>query len=387
MDLIEALNENAIHATLADLVSINSVNPHFPGGPGERELADYIVRFFQSNNVPYEYQPVCAGRTNIVAKLEGQPGGRTVLLEAHMDTATELGMRIPSFQPKRDGKRLYGRGSCDTKGGLAGMMHAMKALATATRKPPNSVVFLAAVDEEHLFRGVNKFIETKSHVDGAIVAEPTNLEIVTASKGIMRWRFTTQGRMAHSSKPHLGVNAISAMAKVIVALDKRFSHLHRTDSHPVLGSPTMSIGLIRGGNQVNQVPDSCVAEVDRRWIPGETRDDVLNEFRAIIDHLRTIHPEIEVNIEPPYLESCPLETAGDSRIVRTVSKIKEENSGSASLIGVSYGSDAAALSHAKIPAIILGPGSIDQAHGEEEYVELNQVTAAARIYLRAVAEF
>ena len=128
MDLITALNPEAIFATLADLISINSVNTNYPGGPGEAALSAYVGEFFRKNSIPFEVQPVFAGRSNIIARLGGGEGGKTLVLEAHMDTASEQGMSIDPFRPAREGNLMYGRGSCDTKGGLAAMMHALKLL-------------------------------------------------------------------------------------------------------------------------------------------------------------------------------------------------------------------------------------------------------------------
>ena len=135
MDLKSILKPEDLFATLADLVAINSVNPQYPGGPGESALAKYLGDYFRKNSIPFELQTVLERRSNVIARLEGNPGGRTLILEAHMDTASELGMRGDPFQPVREGNKLYGRGSCDTKAGLAAMVHAMKILRGAGIQP------------------------------------------------------------------------------------------------------------------------------------------------------------------------------------------------------------------------------------------------------------
>ena len=372
---------------MADLVSINSVNPQYPGGPGEGALAEYIADYFRKNSIPFELQMVLEGRSNVIARLEGKPGGRTLVLEAHMDTASELGMRRDPFRPAREGNRLYGRGSCDTKAGLAAMMHALKILREADVRPEASVLLVAAVDEEYAFRGVVKFLEKGIHADGAIVAEPTGLETVVASKGALRWRLRTHGRTAHSSKPHLGINAVTKMAKVLTAMEERFPTVFQKRHHPLLGSPTLNVGIIRGGVQVNQVPDSCTIEIDRRLLPGETKESVWKEFEGLLADLRAHDSELEVEMEPPILEDYPLETRVSERIVQVVSKISQELMGHSRIVGVPYGSDASKLARAGIPSIILGPGSIDQAHAADEYVELDQVALAAELYARTILEF
>lgn len=387
MDLSSALNPEAVFATLADLIASNSVNPHYPGGPGEGAVAGYIAEFFKKNSIPFEIQPVFEGRPNIIGKLEGRPGGRTLVLEAHMDTASVQGMSIEPFRPVRKENLMYGRGSCDTKGGLAAMMHSVKLLRDLRLQPEASVVLVAAVDEESSFRGVVKFVESGVKAEGAIVAEPTELETVVASKGCLRWRLRARGRAAHSSKPHLGVNAISKMAKLLVALEERFPPLFARRQHPLLGPPTLNVGVIQGGIQVNQVPESCVIEIDRRLLPGETREQVLGEFRDLLDELRHSDPNLEIDMEPPTIEDFPLETPLEARIVQVAKKVSQQVLGRSQVVGVPYGSDASKLARAGIPSIILGPGCIDKAHAAEEYVELDQVAHATEIYARAILEF
>jgi acetylornithine deacetylase/succinyl-diaminopimelate desuccinylase family protein len=387
MDVKPILDTESLFATVADLVSINSVNPAYPGGPGEGALADYVGEYCRHYSLPYELQPVFEGRPNVIARLEGEPGGPTLILEAHMDTASELGMNHKPFQPVRDGNRLYGRGSCDTKAGLAAMMHAMRILKQAGIRPHASVILVAAVDEEHSFRGVVKFVEKGIKAEGAIVAEPTDMETVVASKGCLRWRIRTRGRAAHSSKPQIGINAISKMMKIMAAMDETFPEPFAGRRHPLVGSPTVNVGIISGGRQVNQVPDWCTIDIDRRLIPGETKAAVWKEFESLIADLRARDPELEVEMEAPMLEDYPLETVASARIVQVIAKVSQELTGQHHAVGVPYGSDASKLAQAGTPSVILGPGNIDQAHAADEWVELDQVSLAAEVYARTILEF
>ena len=169
------------------------------------------------------------GRSNVIARLPGRNPGRRVVMEAHMDTASITGMSIPPFEPSVQDGRLYGRGSCDTKGGLAAMMHALAWFKENSIKPACEVWLAGAVDEEYMFRGVVALCDGLQ-ADAAIVAEPTELRAIIASKGVLRWKVRTKGKAAHSSKPHLGVNAISHMAKVISALDREAEALAKNSS-------------------------------------------------------------------------------------------------------------------------------------------------------------
>jgi len=387
MDASWKIHSEEVFATLADLVSINSVNPHYPGGPGEGQLAEYVGKFFRRNSIPFTFQPVFDSRPNVLATLAGRSGERKLVLEAHMDTASELGMSIEPFQPVRRNNLLYGRGSCDTKAGLAAMMHAFKAVSDAGLQPEASAILLAAVDEERTFRGIVKFLEAGVKAEGAVVAETTSLETVVASKGVLRWRIRAHGRAAHTSKPQLGVNAITKMSKLILALDEKLPPRYRLRQHPLLGSPTLTVGMIQGGVQVNQVPESCSIEIDRRLLPGETQETVWKELSGLISELHAEDPELKLEMEPPMLEDPAMETPASARVVQVARSVSERARGAGSLVGVPYGSDASKLSRAGIPSIILGPGSIDLAHTAEEYVELDQVALAAEIYMRIILEF
>jgi acetylornithine deacetylase len=263
----------------------------------------------------------------------------------------------------------------------------LKILRESDVRPEASVFLVAAVDEEYAFRGVVKFLEKGIPADGAIVTEPTGLETVVASKGVLRWRLKTRGLAAHSSKPQLGINAVTKMARVLTAMEERLPTVFQERHHPLLGSPTLNVGIIRGGVQVNQVPGSCTIEIDRRLLPGETKESVWKEFEGLLADLRGHDSQLEVEMEPPILEDYALETRVSERIVQVVSKISQELMGHSRIMGVPYGSDASKLARAGIPSIILGPGSIDQAHAANEYVELDQVALAAEFYARTILEF
>src|SRR5690606_36482052 len=159
------------------------------------------------------------GRPNLVARLPGRDPNRRVVLEAHTDTVSVKGMTIPPFEPAISGGLLHGRGACDNKAGLAAMLHAMASLKEESFVPPCEDWLAAGVDEVYSYRGVVKLCEGLS-AHAAIVAAPSELRLVVASKGVLRWRIRVRGRAAHSSKPHPGVNAIGHMARVVLALEE-----------------------------------------------------------------------------------------------------------------------------------------------------------------------
>jgi acetylornithine deacetylase len=379
------MNVSPVISTLGDLVRINSVNPAYEGGCPESEIAACISQFFLKHGIPTQEQEVFPERPNVIARLPGRQPSQRLIFEAHMDTASVANMTIPPFEPVVEKGRLYGRGSCDTKAGLAAMMHALVSLKKDNMTPPCEIWLVAAADEEYSYRGVVKLCEGLDAA-AAVVSEPTELRAVIASKGCVRWRIRTRGKAAHSSKPHLGVNAISHMAKVIVGLEAHSSRLAERKHH-LVGSPTCSIGVIHGGVQVNAVPDNCYIEIDRRLIPGETSREALAEYENLLSRLRHQRPPIDVSMEPPMLTDEPLNTPAGAAIVVAASQILKEMGLPAEPVGVPYGSDASKLSRAGVPSIVFGPGDIDQAHAAVEYVECEQVERAVEFYRRLMISF
>ncbi len=370
--------------TLAELVRINSVNPEW-NGPGEAEVAHYVRTFLERAGVDEVWEEeALPGRNNVMARVAGVDRSRCLLFEAHMDTVSASSMAIDPLEPVIDNGRLRGRGSCDVKAGLAAMMHAVATL----RDPPYDVVLAAVVDEEYAYRGVLRLVESLSHQgtslpDAAVVAEPTELRAIRANKGVLRWDVVTRGKSAHSSRPELGRNAITDMARVVLALESHFAQL-RQHPHPLLGPATGSIGVIDGGTQVNFVPDECRIKIDRRMLPGETAKTVFAQCLEVLDYEL---PGIDVRMLAPDLSDEAMETPVDSAVVQTASRVLRSLGLDSEPGGVSFGCDCTKLSRAGIPSIIFGPGSIEQAHTSDEFIEITQVHRAVDFYRRFVMEF
>lgn len=379
------MKQSELWNTLSDLIRINSVNPAYADGRPERTIQEYVFRFFSSHAIPVFWQEVLPDRSNVIGKLPGRNPDRRLVFEAHSDTAGIEGMVIPPFEPNVSGGRMYGRGSCDTKAGLAAMMHALADIKRFGKVPTCEVWVVAAVDEEFAYRGVLK-LRQGLQAGAAVVAEPTEMKMTAASKGCLRWRITVTGKSAHSSKPDLGVNAIHQMARVLFALQKEEAHL-QSIHHALVGSPTFNVGRIEGGTQVNIVPEKCWIEVDRRLIPGEDPAAVLRSHEDLLQTLRNSNGNLEVNMEPPLIQDCPLETPLDSEIVLRTAHVLRGIGIDDRPVGVSFGSDASKLAQIGIPSIILGPGSIDHAHTPDEYVELDQVEQAFLAYRELMRVF
>lgn len=374
-----------LYDTLADLIRLNTVNPAYGDGGTEANALPFLRNFFEKRGIETTLQEVFPSRHNLLATLPGT-GPRRLVLEAHVDTVSIKGMSIPPFEPTVFDGCMYGRGSVDDKAGLAAMLHAVASIREDGLVPPCEVLLAAVVDEEFSYRGVVKLCEGL-RADAAIVAEPTEMRVVIASKGVLRMRLHTRGKAAHSAKPHLGNNAIHQMARLILALEKEHEGLSSI-THPLLGSPTLNVGVVQGGVQVNFVPDHCAIELDRRLLPGESAALVVEDYRRLIRNLGETIPSFAAEIEEPLLlVDEALDTPASACVVTTAQRVARSLEMDPEPCGVPFGSDASKLSRAGIPTILFGPGSIDQAHSVNEYVALEQVSKAADFYREFILNF
>jgi acetylornithine deacetylase len=364
---------------LADLVRIPSMNPMGRARTGaaytEEAVAEYVAAYARKAGMDVEVYPVVPHRPNVIARI-GTGAGHTLMLEAHLDTVYADTMTIPPFEPVvRDG-RLYGRGACDTKGSLAAFLYAVTSLKAGGTKLRYNVVLAAVADEEYQFTGARTAVARGLRADFGIAGEPTGLHIVRTHKGVTRWRLHTRGTAAHSAYPERGENAIYRMGEILVRLNAYASGLQQTTPHPVLGPPTLSVGVIEGGQAVNIVPDSCTIEIDRRTLPGETRDDVLVPVEKILSDIR------EWSMDEPHLSVGGMDVAGDAAIVRLLCEAIAAEELQPVVEGARYATDAGMYNGAGIPTVVFGPGDISRAHTAEEYIEIDQLHAAVRIIQR-----
>jgi acetylornithine deacetylase len=366
---------------LRDLVARPSVNPmgRALASPDlyEHRVTAYLEEFFRSLGVPYERQPVAPERENIVARCELPGARRTLVFEAHQDTVPTDNMTIEPFGARIEGGRLYGRGACDIKGGMASMLAAFARLVRERPAGACNVVMACTVDEEHTFLGVQELVRRGLKADMAVVAEPTSLRIVKAHKGVVRWQVMTAGRSCHSSTPELGVNAIYRMGHLLTAIERYAEQLQASRRDPLLGSPTLSVGRIEGGTSVNTVPDRCRIEIDRRLIPGE---DALAAPAHFAEALQASGVPFECG---PIWINCPaLGAEHSAELVARLGACIDQVRGRHEVIAVPYGTDASTLAQAGIPSVVFGPGDIAMAHTCDEWVPLDEVEQAAEVLYR-----
>jgi acetylornithine deacetylase len=362
-------------ALLREFVSVPSVNPAFEGGTGEAELADRVARYLRDLGARPELQEVLPGRPNVLARLgESGPG---LLLSAHLDTVQATGMTVPPFSGEVRGGRLFGRGACDTKASLAAMLVALRE-AVRSGGLRCRVLFAALVDEEVGFAGSQALAASRPEVDGAVFGEPTDLRLVVAHKGVLRFYVRTTGRAAHSATPELGVNAIEGMARIlplVSAVPEPRPH------HPVLGPATACVTEIHGGLGRNTVPDRCRVHVDRRLLPGEDPQAVWEAWRDWVlasEAARGFAGQVE--FEPPYLAAPGMETPQDAWVVRALERAARSVVGHAARTAAPYATDAGYVSQAGVPCVVFGPGSAAEAHTASESVAVEQVEVAAAVF-------
>ena len=366
-------DRQSVEKLLVELVGIPSVNPSLDGGSGEAGLADAVAAQLTVIGVPPTRQAVQEGRGNVVARLEGAPGTPVVVFEAHMDTVVLSG--DAQARALRRGTRIHGRGACDTKGAIVAMLEALRLLRGRQHA---TVLFAATIDEEYGCLGVKRLVRDDHGIDLAVVGEPTQLRTAIAHKGVLRFRIRTEGTPAHGSRPELGANAIYGMGPVLDLLQTEVIPQLRRVTHPLLGSPSLSVTTIRGGAAENIIPDRCSIGIDRRVNPGEDVEAWLSELDQALAALRVAG--IEIVREEPWYRIAPLDTPPDHRLPRAMQDARREILGlDDTPIGVTYGSDASVLVEAGVPTIVFGPGSIAQAHGDDEWVEIEDVARAAEV--------
>ncbi len=361
---------------LRDLVAIPSVNPCFADGRGEKEVAEFVATYAQKAGLEVHRVPVEGERENVLVGLIGQ-GTETVLWETHMDTVTAEGMSIPPFEPQTKDGKVFGRGSCDAKASLAAMLQAL--VEASKRGSPLRTIWLAAVvDEENGFKGAQQLVSSGFRADYAIIGEPTNLNIVVAHKGTVRGSIVTHGVSAHSSQPEKGSNAILHMAKVLTALERYDSEL-RMRHHPLVGNPTLTVTMIQGGRGANLVPDFCQITVDRRTLPDEDPLAAWDELKRFLQSQPELL-ELMLEVREPNLVNWGMEVSEDSPPVQRLSAACQQIGIKPQILGVRYTSDASIFARAGIPSVVFGPGNIEQAHTAEEWVEIEQVVLAQKIF-------
>ncbi len=360
---------------LQHLIRIPSVNPdNAPGTDqtGEAALADFLGAWLEAIGAEVTLTEVRPGRPNLLARFAPLDGRPRILLGPHLDTVGVGGMTVDPFGGDlRDG-RVWGRGAADTKGPMAAMLWALRTHRELLPKLTTAVDFVAFMGEESAQWGSQDFVARHgADYSFAVVGEPTSMQVVRVTKGSLWATLRATGRAAHSSQPERGENAILKLTRALDTLDHHLGHALAGFTHPVLGSSTLNVGVIRGGSRPNIVPDGAEAEIDIRITPDlATSGGALRLLRELIeDHALPV--EIVKSHENP-----PMETAATHPVLQMLLAVDARTQ----LAGAPWFSDAAHLAGGGVPSICLGPGSIDQAHTVDEFIEVAELSRGAAFF-------
>jgi acetylornithine deacetylase len=355
----------------AELIAVDSVNPTLAAtGGGEAAAANVLANWLERAGLEVTVDEVAPGRPNVVAVARGSGGGRTLLLNGHLDT---VGLLEPDggLDARVEGGRLYGRGSYDMKASLAAIA---SACADCVRRGLRGDVIVTAVADEEAGSIGTEALLGRWRADAAIVAEPTDERLCIAHRGWLAFDIETPGRAAHGSRPDLGIDSIAKMGGVLVAIEALDRTLQDGQPHPLLGTGSVHASLIEGGQEYSSYPARCLLQGERRTIPGERRDAVEAELRELLG-------DSGGSIAFPFGRD-PMEVSADEEIVRIV----QGHIGSRAVHGAPFWTDAALFTEAGIPAVLFGPRG-DGAHAAVEWVDLASVERCRDLYVAVAAEF
>jgi acetylornithine deacetylase/succinyl-diaminopimelate desuccinylase len=390
---LEYVSEKEVVDLLARLVGF----PSHEGVP-EREtaVASYIRDFFLDEGIEAETVPVTDGRCNVVARLRGKGGGKSLLFAGHTDTVPPYDMKRDPYAAEIDRGKMYGRGVVDMKAGLACMMIAMLAIKRSGTELSGDLIFAGLIDEEAKSEGARAYLKTGESPDAAIVGEPTGMRICVGHRGLEWFEFTFHGKTVHGGKQKEGINAIRKAAMFINKLESNLIPSIEARTDPLIGASSMNYGFIKGGTQPSTVAGECVLQIDRRWVPAEKFSDIRAEYQGVLDGLRAEDPTFDADfkvmdisyMEDRYIHEA-MRTDPNDRIVRVAQNAIEEALGeSGNPTSFPAWSDGGLLNYyGKIPTIILGPGDLAGAHSSDEYIEIAALFPAVSVYCGIACEY
>lgn len=379
---------------LERLIELDSVNPDLvPGGAGEGAIADFVSAWLRERGFEVQRLEERAGRPSVLGIHRGSGGGRSLMLNGHLDTVTLAGYdgdplraehrTVPAQGDQPASRQLHGRGSYDMKSGISAMMIAAD---RAARQPHSGDIILALVADEEFGSAGTEEVLRHITADGAIVVEPSELEVTIAHRGFVWFEVEILGTAAHGSRPDLGVDAIAKAGLFLAGLDKLAADLLAGPRHPVLGTGSVHASTIRGGEELSSYPARCVIGLERRTVPGETGDTVEAELEGILREFVRENPEVGYRLTRG-IERSPFDAPRDSRIVQLVlSTVAEVTAKPAVERGEPFWTDCALLAEAGIPAVLFGVAG-GGAHAATEWVDLASLELVTTVLERTIADF
>ena len=377
---LSAAESQDVADLLRDLLRTSSVNP--PGNEGAvvRLMADRAT----ASGLETRVVEVLPGRPNLIVELKGSGGRPAVMLSGHSDTVPpgDVPWDLDPFSGALVDGELWGRGATDMKAGLASMLVAMVSAKRQGWQPKGDVRLAVTIGEEVDCRGA-KHLRDTGGLDGVgwiVIGEPTNLDVVAAHRGAIWLQIIGQGRTAHGSMPHLGINAIDHVITMLRWLSERWPKVPYTP-HELLAPPTMNVGTISGGFKTNVVPDRAEATVDLRTLPGQNHDEIVREIRDMAAELESTTPGLKLQVNVGN-DMPPVETPVGHPLIRAASAaVADVTGGHTHVRGATYYTDGGMWVDSKIPMVIFGPGDDKLAHQPNERVAVTQLVQGTQGYL------
>ena len=384
INLASQLSRDNIVRVLMKLIEAKSVNPFddVPSpGFGEGLAAQYYESELRRLGMELRVDHVAEGRMNVFGFLRGSGERESLMLAGHLDT---VGAEEGTFSARVKDGRVYGRGACDMKAALAVYIEVARIVVESGLQLKGDLILGGIADEEYKMLGSKYVSEHGPKAGRCIIGEPTELRVCPANKGQICLNIRVFGRAVHSSVPEEGINAVEKMAKVIEALSSYHRSLRGREAHPLCGTASVSAGVIRGGTLVTAVPDFCELEIDRRTLPGETKQLVHEQLTALLNEIAANDTNFMYELSEPTFDVESNEIPADEPVVRALlNRYTDIMEAPADVYGLPFGTDAPNMG---CPTVVCGPGCIEQAHSADEYVDIEQLESAARLYLAAVEE-
>jgi acetylornithine deacetylase len=393
------INEQRLTKLLGEMVKIESINPDLvPGGSGEKEVAEFTANYMSDAGLEAYIQEIIPGRCNAVGILRGTGGGKTLLIDAHLDTVSVEGMKEP-FSGRVDNGKLFGRGSGDNKGGVAAAVEALIALKEAKVNLSGNVIVAGVAGEEYASEGTEAFISKYRDVaDGCIIGEPSRMSqglylgLGVGSGGFVWVEFETKGERAHGSLYKYGIDAIDHMGAVLSEIAKlkqnllsREPYVNPMANHGATLNPSIHNSLIQGGLDLATYPDLCRLSVERRMVYGETFELVRHEMEDVIKNTSSQVPGIELEMRILF-EREPWEAQNGLLFEIAHDELERELGQTPSRYGIAGWNDGAISSSAGIETIVFGPSG-DDWHGSNEFVDLKSLHKCAYVMARTAQRF
>lgn len=379
------IDQEYLQQTLFDLLRIDSRNPTLsPDAPGEAQAGRYVAKALKTLGLECFTHELAQNRVNVVGRLPGAGGGRSLMLNGHLDTVGVDAMTEP-FTPVLNEGKVYGRGAQDMKASLAAMLSVARALIEHRIQLDGDLILSFVADEEARSIGMEDLVR-RYHTDAAIVTEPTDMKLCRAHRGFVWLELNCYGKAAHGSRYQDGIDANIRMGRILSKLDGLSASLLERQPHPLAGPPSLHVAQLQGGTEASTYAAHAWALIERRTIPGDTPAACLEEIQNIIDELAAkdaaFHAEVTLTFERQ-----PYELAADSDIVKVLESVMRRQLGTFSEhTGATFWTDAALLQAAGIDTVLLGPKG-QGLHAAEEWVELKSAIELAEILLELTQHY